>query len=88
MIINNIKEPTTYFQDNVLDQKQYKGKTDRQAVLSYMQNEWKKTPILKKKPQIKEYQYPEYVDRNQEESLTTVKQVTFITYLINNLPRN
>ena len=49
-----------------------------------MQNEWKKTPILKKKPQIKEYQYPEYVDRNPEESLRTVKQVTFITYLIRN----
>lgn len=32
-----------------MGQKQFRGKTDRLALLKYLQNEWKKTPILKKK---------------------------------------
>ncbi len=71
-LIINPKEKSTVFNDNVLEKKQFRGKTDRLALYKYLQKEWKKTPILKKKPKIIP---PVVVTAIREESPIKEKQV-------------
>ena len=59
----------------MLSGKQYRGKCDRVAVYQYLTSEWKKTPILKKKPMLSSYNKSHLIFLNKEEEINKEKTV-------------